>query len=422
MDRRKLRSWSFGEVLLLGTLIAGFLTLGGCGGGYDTPATGPVATKTDTALIDAPTLKGWMDKGLMNVTNGEKVVVLSVSDQTNYDANHIPGALIMDSNKELTKTRLEGVDYIGSMILDGTSLDTVIKRSGIDANTTVVFSVYKNGRWMNLTRDDFTFRYWGFPKERLKILNGGDDAWVDAGYALMTATPTVRPSNYSVRNNKSLNTGLYYSIGEMVNLVDQINLGSITTGTTGVTILDERGPIASLPTTYVANATVDDYNQYGNNPTNAATVKTVKINDLNTLTTRLTAKGVTQTKAMNYVYCASGMRASVAFFVLDGVMGWPATLYDGSWNQWSAYRTANLADVSGQPSPWRIDINTPSTTLPRTTGSALTGTMVMFGTPTTSLTDPAANQIKLDNLNYYNTGATSTNVSTAPGSSAPGGC
>lgn len=415
MDRGMLRRWSLGAVLSLGTLLAGLFSLGGCGGGYSTPTTGPVLTATSTSLIDAPTLKGWMDKGLVNATSGEKVVVLEVNPQANYDAGHIPGALIMDSSKELTKTRLEGVAYISSMILDGTSLDAIVKRSGIDANTTVVFSVNKAGSWMNMTRAYFTFRYWGFPKERLKILNGGDDAWVDAGNSLMTDTPTVRVSTYSIRNNKSLNAGLYCSIGQMINLVDTINLGSQNIGINGISILDERG---GAPTTYVANAQVDDFNQYGT----LITGKTTKINDANAIQARLNLMGVTQSKAMSYVYCASGMRASVAFFAIDGVMQWPVSLYDGSWNQWSAYRAANLPDVSGQPSPWRIDVNTPVTILPRTTGTALTGTLILFGTPANSVTDPSANQIQLDNLNYYNTGTTSSNVSNAPGSSTPGGC
>lgn len=51
------------------------------------------------------------------------------------------------------------------------------------------------------------------------------------------------------------------------------------------------------------------------------------------------------------------MIASSAFFVLDGILGWSAENYDGSWSQWGQL-SANAA-MGGQlktDSPWRTDI------------------------------------------------------------------
>lgn len=51
------------------------------------------------------------------------------------------------------------------------------------------------------------------------------------------------------------------------------------------------------------------------------------------------------------------MIASSAFFVLDGILGWPAELYDGSWSQWG--QLSGNAAMGGQlkaESPWRTDI------------------------------------------------------------------
>jgi hypothetical protein len=69
---------------------------------------------------------------------------------------------------------------------------------------------------------------------------------------------------------------------------------------------------------------------------------------------------------MIYVYCASGLRAAAPFFVLDGILGWNVSMYDGSWNQWSSYastatanKVARLADRRQhgghhhQPHLWR---------------------------------------------------------------------
>lgn len=75
---------------------------------------------------------------------------------------------------------------------------------------------------------------------------------------MTAAVPIITPSTFSVKNNKN-NFNLRSSIGEMIALVDNVNLGMVITGTTGVAILDVRG---GNPMVYIANAKVDDYAQY----------------------------------------------------------------------------------------------------------------------------------------------------------------
>jgi len=417
LERPKKR---FGAVTatLFGMLAILSLAMWGCGtSGYDNPNAGITTTQTPTALIEAATLKQWLDEGKVNnqdPATRDKVVVLEVTTSAAYATSHIPGALLMNSSGELTMTRMEGVAPMTTMILDGTTMDTLIKRSGINGNTTVVFTVNKGGSWLNIARAYFTFRYWGFPKERLKVLNGGDNAWEDAGFTLDAVTPTVAASTYSVRNNAAMQTDMRYSIGQMIKLVDDINLGTVTTAATGVSILDVRG--APLPTTYVANATVDDFAQYGDA---VAGGKTTRFKSVADLTTRLTTMGVTSAKSRTYVYCVSGMRASVPFFVLDGVMGWPVTMYDGSWGQWSAYTTANAVSTA-----WRIDTNTSGTTLPRTTGTP-SGTLTLDPASNfmyTSITDPRANQILNDDVNYFTSGTVTTTSSGGSSGGSSSGC
>jgi hypothetical protein len=49
--------------------------------------------------------------------------------------------------------------------------------------------------------------------------------------------------------------------------------------------------------------------------------------------------------------------ASSAFFVLDGILGWPAELYDASWSQWGQLSADDTkgGQLRGD-SPWRTDI------------------------------------------------------------------
>jgi hypothetical protein len=52
--------------------------------------------------------------------------------------------------------------------------------------------------------------------------------------------------------------------------------------------------------------------------------------------------------------------ASSAFYVLDGILGWPVSLYDGSWSQWG--QMSNSAPNGGTltSSKWATDLSTRS--------------------------------------------------------------
>jgi hypothetical protein len=170
-------------------------------------------------------------------------------------------------------TRLEGVGSITTMVLDGPSMDALVKKLCINANTTVVFVASKNQNALNVSRAYFTFRYWGFPKARLKVLNGGENGWENAiaannwpaSYAPTTAVPSLTPSTFSIKtlyvNNGSTtaNFALRASIGDMLGVVDRINNGTQLTDATGVAIMDDRG---GNPAVFIQNAIIDDFAQY----------------------------------------------------------------------------------------------------------------------------------------------------------------
>jgi hypothetical protein len=49
--------------------------------------------------------------------------------------------------------------------------------------------------------------------------------------------------------------------------------------------------------------------------------------------------------------------ASSAFFVLDAILDWPVSNYDGSWSQWGQMAGSDAAGGSLNPdSPWRTDV------------------------------------------------------------------
>ncbi len=436
---------------LVGILMTTMLTLWGCGGGstssggYADPTATITTTKTPTALIDAATLKLWMDEGKVNnpdPANLDRVVVVTVATAAQYATQHIPGAQLLDSGSELLMTRLEGVTAIGTMVIDGATIDKIIQRLCINQNTTIVFVASKDQNGLNAARAYFSFRYWGFPKERLKVLQGGENGWASAAtaaswlpsYALTKTAPVVAPSSFSVKNlykGSTTNFALRTSIGEMISTVDKINSGSLKTDANGVSILDVRG--GNIGNIYIANAGVDDYAQYSL----AGTGNTSTYKPIADLKARLATFGISGSKSMNYVYCASGVRAAAAFFVLDGIMGWPTTLYDGSWNQWSGYTSLATSKVA---TAWQTNVNTSTaaainrtanaaaytsprstpTALPTDIGAALTIDPVSNAMYST-VTDPRANQILTDDKAYFiGSGSSSTSTATGGGGSASG--
>jgi len=186
---------------------------------YDTPIT----HRTSATLIAPETLKSWVDSGIVNSTGFDRVVILDVTSLATYTAGHVPGAQFVSSN-EIAQTRMEGPATDVTMVLDGARMDALVQKYGIDKDTTVVITSGgaspSAGSVLTATRTYWIFRYWGFPKEKLKVLDGINFAW-NAAYGLTPGNPPVlTPSTYSVKNNVQLRTDLRASLSDMINVAE----------------------------------------------------------------------------------------------------------------------------------------------------------------------------------------------------------
>jgi len=356
------QAWRKGRVMLagmLGVVALTLLTLWGCGGGgYDQPASSAVTTQTATALITPQQLKSWVDAGLVNKDGAyERVVIVEVSGNTaNYDVAHIPGAISVNLTNEMTKSRVEGPMLTGQLIATGEQMDALIQKCGIDRYTTIVFTTSEaemnaNQLW-NLTRGYTTFRYWGFPKERLKVLDGGNKAWKAAGFALTDAVPTIKRSTYCVTpdNVSRVRDDLRASLSDMILAVQA--------GTATNDFVDGRatdpvvpGPTSDLidtssPTKYVVfEGLVKGGRAYSYTNLIDATSKQFKAAaDIRT------GLNIPAGKNSIYTICRAGNIASVVFFAIDGYAYYneveagtlKAVWYDGSWGQWGLMAASNL--------------------------------------------------------------------------------
>ena len=334
--------------------------LWGCGtSGYDNPAASAVTTKTATALIQAADLKQWTDSGLVNKAGGhDRVVIVEVSTETNYNGAHIAGAQYVNLANDLTESRYEGPMLTGQMVTSGTKTDALIQKLGIDANTTIVFtsSEAEVGSPWNLTRGYATFRYWGFPKNRLKVLDGGNKAWKAAGYALTTASPTVSRSTYCVTPNNvnRVRSDLRASLSDMI--------AAVTAGTASNDFIDGRatsptvpGPTSDLidtttPTKFVVfEGLVKGGRAYSYvNLIDATTKQFKSIADIKT------GLNIPASATSVYTICRAGNIASAMFFAIDGYAYYnevetgalKAVWYDGSWGQWGLMASSDKVGTS----------------------------------------------------------------------------
>jgi 3-mercaptopyruvate sulfurtransferase SseA len=441
---------------LVGMLMTAMLTIWGCGGGgssYSDPVT---TTKTSSAFISAATLKQWIDEGKLNapVGSADRVVVVSTSSLANWtDAvkGHISGAVRLDP-AEIAITRVEGLGAVSKMVPDGASMDVLVKRLGIDANTTIVLTIPKNGTITDQSVTYFDFRYWGFPRERIKILNGGDDAWDVAGYALSTdATEKYAASTYSVSQNAALKDVVRYSLSEIFAKVDELIATPALLDTWQ--LIDVRG-FTTKP--YITNAIrLSGYTMYltrldANNDGTPDADRNYIYPDKATFEAKL-ADGtvypvrnstsvladvegtdgahISPTKK-TVVMCGTSTTASPNFVLFDAVLALPEgdiAMYDGSSTQWNNYSRARL--LLGYPdlpesllSAWSFD----NTVNPRSLGAAMATTAVTWSVlwPTVGPTDPLMNQIEEADRAYIQPAATTTTGGSGGtgGASEEGGC
>lgn len=329
-----------GIVLLTMLFLATSLTLTGCGGGSGSDSYDKPATQTSNVVIDAATLKGWVDGGLVNSKDGwENVVIIDVSSASAYAAGHIPGAQLWDGNSGID--RYEGPVLSSNMVLDGPAMDAVLQKYGIDEGTTVVFAGATNPG-----RIYFMFRYWGFPKERLKILDGGKavyEALDPTKTDLTTLVPAVTPSNYSVKN-LTINTNVRAALNELIIGVEQGTIAPYNTlvnntekaaGTTGI-FADVAGDFVIFQGS-VIGAKHLPYAQLYNAD---GTFKTAE--EMKALLAPLDGS-----KPI-IAYCRAGNAASWGFAPIDAVLGWNVMVYDGSWSQWGSLtnQTGPVPDAS----------------------------------------------------------------------------
>ncbi|MEM2967104.1 MAG: sulfurtransferase [Candidatus Caldarchaeum sp.] len=258
----------------------------------------------------------WLEQNLDKP--GLAVVEVDYDPKLAYEQGHIPGALLIDWRIDMNK-------HDSRDIIDAKEFEALMSKLGISNETHVVlYGDYNN--WFA------TFAFWVFEMyghSKVQLLNGGRKKWIDSGGELSKETPRPKPSTYKV---------------EKVSYSDRIFLEELLKrkiADPGLVLVDVRSPAEFKGEITAPPEYPNEHAQRGghipgaiNIPWGQAIREDGTFKPVEELRQLYGSKGVLPDKEV-VTYCRIGERASVSWFVLKHLLGYPSVkVYDGSWTEW----------------------------------------------------------------------------------------
>jgi len=258
----------------------------------------------------------WVQEHLDTIKNPDQTEIRLVEvSKSGYDKGHIPGAVWIDWGNEVFGPATD------HMVPDYAAMSAVMKKLGVTPDTHIVIYADKLDQ---ATRFYWTLKFWNV--EKVSIMNGEKKEWKEEGRPMTTEVPDVKPLDYPLKYppNSKINALLHPDVME-----------GLATGK--VLFVDAR------PAAYFEGKkfSLSKWVRSGHIPgaVNVAApedvVKDGKILPTDELKKIFESKGVTPDKNI-IVYCNTGVRSSLAWFILHELLGYPNVKnYDGSLREYA---------------------------------------------------------------------------------------
>jgi 3-mercaptopyruvate sulfurtransferase SseA len=377
MKRRKMLKTAFQHLF---TTLFVFMGAVACNSYNDTKAEEEYRNyyQPDNMLVEANTLKAWIDNGY-KTEKGEPVVVVvntaGGSTLTGLGSGwHIPGTVVFPDGLGNGMSRSDGPGAVGNQVYDGPTMDRNLRYAGVTKDTVIVIT----GNWSTsvpntVTRMWWVLYYWGFAETKLKVLNGGNLAYAATGAAMSQETAVgVPPSMFSVKDlpgNRidivrapfgdvlrdarsgvyerkeqlmvsTLGTSICFGPGDTAPCTP--NSGSIVRGRIhgGIQITPHSGtnlltnPVTASTGNYVVYKTAEEMAE-----------NFIDNDDGNSF--------LPEDKNFRIItHCGSGQSTTVANFALIGVLGYKnVAIYDGSLSEWGTFSAYRYNNAFAGPTP-----------------------------------------------------------------------
>jgi thiosulfate/3-mercaptopyruvate sulfurtransferase len=236
------------------------------------------------------------------------VIVHIGHDRGDYEAAHIPGARFLPMDKFVSN------QDPGAELLPPDQLKQNLEAIGIADDSHVV---YYAPDWDPMaTRLFFTLDYLGHG-DHAALLDGGMDQWLREKRPTSSEEPKITPGSLTVH----VHPEIVAKMGSMTKLVAD------KPGTADMVIIDARpakryraGHLPGAESMFWETALVSHDDALLRSPQD--------------LRKQFEAAGVVQGKKL-VSYCEVGLQASYTYF-LARYLGYDATMYDGSYSEWSA--------------------------------------------------------------------------------------
>lgn len=257
---------------------------------------------------------------LLKIHKHEKVAVIDFRKDEEYIKGHINGAL------NIWRTDIEDTSYpYGGMMAKKEDIEAFFSKLGINNDDILV--VYDNKGSSDAARLWWLLKSYSF--ESIRLLNGGLDAWVQAGGSISPEITDAAPSTFTLPIKDTLDVW-----------IGKNELLEIITSNNGVVILDARSEnefsgkrrkegaakAGRIPKSiHIDWASAVDYKgtkKFKTFPELEAVYSKMKASKDDTI----------------IVYCHTGVRSANTTFVLTELLGYKNVRnYDGSWAQWSQF-------------------------------------------------------------------------------------
>jgi len=236
-----------------------------------------------------------------------------------YAQGHIPGAIHIH-----WKTDLQ--DPVRRDWISREQLEKLLGERGIGNEHTIILYGDRNNWFATYTF--WLLKYYGV--EKVKILNGGRQKWIDEGRPLSTEVPRYPPTTFRAKDPDP----------ELRAFRDEIlrRLGDPQLGLVDVRSPQEYTGELIAPPGYPQEGA----QRPGHIPGAANIPWTQNVREDGTfkpaeeLRALYEPKGITPDKEI-VAYCRIGERSSLTWFVLKYLLGYPKVKnYDGSWTEWGS--------------------------------------------------------------------------------------
>ncbi|MDG4785800.1 sulfurtransferase [Micromonospora sp. WMMD1102] len=249
--------------------------------------------------------------------------------RTDYLAGHLPGAVFVDLDTELSGPPGEGGRH---PLPDPAALQRVLRAAGVRTGGPVV--VYDGGDGMAAARAWWTLRWAGHAEVR--VLEGGFPAWTAAGLPVSTEPSSSRPGDVTVRPGG----------------MPVLDAGSAAEVAADGVLVDVRAAARYQGETEPVDPVAGHIPGAVNVPATEYVGADGRLPAAEALRARFAAAGVRPGLRVG-AYCGSGVTAAQAVLALHRAGCPGAALYVGSWSNWitDPGRPVALGADPGDPPP-----------------------------------------------------------------------